>query len=809
MADTQICIRKSEEGRKALLDLHAHHLNFTEIVNRGMDPDLLRTLCTKFGIPIASPSPSQLPQVAQPVASGPGAATKADKQSKDSNVRFPIQHNELPANTDQNNSRSDSSFTTATQHETKNTTTPLTALASKNNTTSGLLAKASGKKPAESKGLDRKDYIARMLAAKAGKAAATTNPSVPSEVSTITTSEVAAQSVPFRAAEISNMPDAAHVTPDTDQQARNGARAILPPSLKENADAEVKRKAQTDLARQKIEALKLQQETRRATGNLSTDQNYPFLSDSNSLAQVSAPEPLPRPPVPNRQSSYFSPIGQKAPFSIPGLFMTSEPSPSTKTSEKDPHQHSAAPAQELQEPIRLSEAFQQPPVNMTPDASREPIFEPSNDAETLSAALSTAHRKRRKAVDFLDSASRRIKRPLGQQDDCSFIIDISDDEMADHSDLGSIDTDATDRRVLASNNSQLRDVTSSRQKSTRDFPPLSDFSSLRKKPAMTPPAAPVLHQAKGLKTKEMEIELMNRKIAELEQRINAKRTSSRAHTPGVSGSTTMSPARRQPSQDGGEEPKEVCAETDGHGGHGSPEEVSLVALETADTVSAEQKLHEVELAKAEVERSLAADLAPTPDGEQILQQDQPGAIQKIEQSTRRDEAQSPAPLEAREVEGRQMQSKQLPPICNQELSQCTERIHFRERQESPCPEAEHTPSQREEGLTNPLNEQRRIRRAAIESGLPVLDASMEKTKQKLESLRNEIEALELEVKKGEEGRRALVEELETLPHAKEAQQPSQQEQPFVTDQSGELPEQLPMEETQGKCSFSSGLLRGS
>ena len=59
-------------------------------------------------------------------------------------------------------------------------------------------------------------------------------------------------------------------------------------------------------------------------------------------------------------------------------------------------------------------------------------------------------------------------------------------------------------------------------------------------------------------------------------------------------------------------------------------------------------------------------------------------------------------------------------------------------------------------------QQRLERRAAIEAGLPILDAEVEKTEQKLLLLRRQVEDLELELERGIKGRRDLVEELQGL-----------------------------------------------
>ena len=54
------------------------------------------------------------------------------------------------------------------------------------------------------------------------------------------------------------------------------------------------------------------------------------------------------------------------------------------------------------------------------------------------------------------------------------------------------------------------------------------------------------------------------------------------------------------------------------------------------------------------------------------------------------------------------------------------------------------------------------RKSAIQAGLPVLDAEVEKTEQKLQKLRSQIQELETELQHGVDGRRNLIEELQAL-----------------------------------------------
>ena len=70
--------------------------------------------------------------------------------------------------------------------------------------------------------------------------------------------------------------------------------------------------------------------------------------------------------------------------------------------------------------------------------------------------------------------------------------------------------------------------------------------------------------------------------------------------------------------------------------------------------------------------------------------------------------------------------------------------------------------QAQQAMKNVIKERKEERRAAIEAGLPLLDAEVQKTEQKLQHLRNQIRELESDLQRGVEGRRNLVEELRSL-----------------------------------------------
>lgn len=771
--DTESMLQKKEAARQALLDLHSHGHDFNEIVGRGMDPTFLRMLYTDVSIPIDSSPSSQLQRELEVNACEASAidATIADEkaQPKGANLNALTQGNDASNHTK-------SSLVIAIEKEKNSVTSSTTTAAPKKSSTYNPSAKTPGSKAADSKSLDRKEYIARMLAAKAGKAITSDNSSIPLKQPAIAISEPLTQPPTTITAVVPSMSAATPVAQAIDQLMQNQTSIGLPQSHKDSQSIGAKRKAQTELARQKMEALKTKRETAKATSSSEPANQI----RTNSLANASqppvvAPMMIPQPPAPIRHGSYFSPASQKAPFSIPGLFMTAPPAP-VKPLGGGPSQASAASAPGQQERCLPVAALYPVPSATEAAPSRQPIADTGNEAVPVdTAGPALTYRKRQKAADFLDPPSTRVKRPLGQQEDSSVIIDISDEDMADSSDDDSTNVHLADARMAASKKSETSDISGAKQKSIGDLPPLSDFPSQKKAPPMTPLSVPTPSQTKdpkGLKSKEMEIELMNRKIAELEQRINTKKITSRAITPGSSGNTTASPAPKDFSRDAEavSEATEVLEAAVGYDNDGCTRQLSLPTADNADTAEAEQKLHEVERAKASVERSLAADLAQASNEQRMQQEETVQNVHDQAESTAQRDSQrvdEPGDIRQQQVEQQQVETQRHGRTQDEEISRLVQgNPQPREQTEMQLQEAEQTSLQAKEQIRL-LEEQRQSRRRALESGLPILDVTVKKTRQKLESMRIEIADLEIEVRKGIEGRKALVEELQSLSQAAE------------------------------------------
>ena len=753
--DPQSLSRTKKDARQALLDLHSQGNDFAKIASRGIEPDLLRALYPYLGVPLPPSPPAQVINATESRFTGSSVPADSD---------LPQNHGSSPqVNIVKGDNLIQISAATPITDQKHDTKSPV-AGEMLTKVSSNYGGKSSSVKGTESKALDRKDYIARMLAARAGKPIATSASSATLVAPTLSAPQVPPKSLSSTTATITELSTDKPAAQEFVSQTSSNATLALSGAQADDKDAEAKKKAQTDLARQKIEELKLRQESRKVVGSASTQNGTQASSESSGQAQAIARIDSPRPITSSRQNSYFSPVNQKAPFSIPGLFMTPETTPAITASKEEPGQASTKLNQKSSEPLSVQQnhdqsSFQTIPPE--PDLQKAPAETKSGQENSVLAPSGTLHRKRQKAADFLDSPSTRIKRPLGQQADSDVIIDISDDEMADGSDVDSMDVNNFEDRVSAAKDSGYNSRANRDHKASRDLPPLSDPTLRKKAPTMASPVAPMPKSTEGLKTKEMEIELMNRKIAELEQRISAKKTTSRAQTPGASSRTTVSPPPVLPSQNNAAIPEgttKSLPETNGDSKDTQSGNVSLSVSEQSETRAAEQKLQEVEEAKAEIERSLAVDKAQASEVKKVPEQLDAGAVEQGQHPKSRADVQRSPDLELPSAGDQHEWHNQQPQAPNGETALSETSLRSQE-------ENEMTPAALEPSLSQNTKEQRKVRRLAIETGLPVLDASVQKTKQKLESLRLEIDALEIELQRGVEGRKALVEELEELSEA--------------------------------------------
>ena len=439
------------------------------------------------------------------------------------------------------------------------------------------------------KALERKDYIAKMLAAKSSKAPGTAKLSKPSEIATVSMASKGAKEVS-----------------KSDFSAPTGTPLVAPQSelAEKEIDLENKRKAQTELARRKMEALKSRSSTRRAERSISTEILPPLpllpmaASDSPPIypsVEVEQPFRSKTPPlllqleanpttilkqnsppqyIPS--SSFFSSLGRRPPSGIPGLFMSTPTGPLTSPATAPAPDavitlpvipaalssptHSETPASQKEDPVKsttsqtlttssgplsianihpVNPAISSPnhPANIDLHRSSAAPEDTATLAEPSVHSATELSRKRPKAVDFIDPPSTRVKRHLGSSQHPDVFIELSEDEDELNKDKMDIDDKLEN---LAPQKIQLDVVANAKATAIRDLPPLSDYSS-RARPNTTPSliTPPIVQSSskvkeqQSLKLKEEQILVMQRKIAEMEQRRKAKQATIRLDSSGI------------------------------------------------------------------------------------------------------------------------------------------------------------------------------------------------------------------------------------------------------------------------------------
>ena len=414
------------QAKGALLSLAPHNIRFGELAGEGINPVLLRQLYEEVGIKVPTPQPA------------------AVARSESTRSFISSDHSKSVSPKPLENHRSDNVEPDATA------------------------AAPIASQVVPSKPIERKELIARMLAAKAARPSA---------------------------ASLSVQVDAAKDEPSTEGSATVEDPAKAAPSLatstqEKEVRTKEKNKAQTELARQRIELLKKQglmrNQQKSQPESVSVDRSEPAAkaSDEESLPPLNPAtiqHPLPeRPPDPDSTG------GSR----IPGLFMTD-----------------------------TEEASPEPPPTSVQTLQVDPTPQPR-----------ATQRKRPRASDF-DEPTPVPKKYFSNgthhvPTEERLIIDISDDDEFYDDDGGAMDIDSLIRN---------------QENSVRTFP-ATDLSSTQGLSVSTTPQHASNSDTEQLRKKDLEIQAMHRRIAELEKRNKAKLAASRTQSPYA----LDSPASRSP-----------------------------------------------------------------------------------------------------------------------------------------------------------------------------------------------------------------------------------------------------------------------
>lgn len=409
------------------------------------------------------------------------------------------------------------------------------------------------------KPVDRKDYVARLLAAKAGKGATVMNGTKPS--ADPVSQNVGRETVLDTSSQANQVSDTDPVRNPGNNESKGIHRSSEVPAStapQKIAAAEAKKRAQTELARRKIEELRQQSEARKKISSAANE-----VTTSTPTKQPSPPgQSAQAPPVTvtpvlaaspfvqhTRQYSYF-PL-QDATFALPGLFMSSQqrgldqPSdsapagPISEKSEQNSKPQPVAPGlantdADLDQTVSRVEAS-------TASAQEDKVIAKAPIAEVTTSKADRGFRKRPTAVDFIDPVPAKSRKLNALGADNSVVFDITDDE-ADESvrdasemqldgDHGGNPDHTLDLQISHPGNSEQADF--------RQHPALSDpyaklDPSRSTSTSFQASQAPSKHKEPGgLRSNEVEIARMKRRIAEMEERRKSKQAASPAQTPGM------------------------------------------------------------------------------------------------------------------------------------------------------------------------------------------------------------------------------------------------------------------------------------
>ena len=558
-----------ELAKGALLSLAPHGIRYSELVGEGLDPDLLQQLYEEIGIKDARPElPAVVPtsQVVDLPEQNPVFISESEKHSMSTTLpdRPASGLGGIPVATDvldtPPNQQSLNQSSTNSTGPAKSTETPLQQAehASRLSTNSPLATAVSNV------AMERKDRIAQLLAAKTGK------PAPVRSMSDATSAPAQVRLSPSPAPKVtaSIMPAETAAVPDLPDQS-------IPKS--------VKNKAQTELVRQKMESLKREAEA-KAQAQMQSQATIPLMpsmpvsekrmavgtptieqSPSTDLTQQGAAYSdgslgQTRSAISDFQSFSKPPSPPNSAYRIPGLFMTSD---------------EAAQAGEQGSAAARSEAGQLTATSSDHDLEHHSNVSSERDPSSISGSLtennlaslssqdssSRLPQKRPLASDSFDEPLPPAKRPFGRKDSVEHIeIDVSDEESDGGSDgIGmDIDEDSQASGLLINNSAP------SKEASERDTQVSIPMATLPERPSVqlqmtasdindsTPPKEKdkeVLWRAKNL-----EIEAMRKRIAEMEQRRKAKQSQSQVQspqpslpgTPAISKMQIPSPSRASP-----------------------------------------------------------------------------------------------------------------------------------------------------------------------------------------------------------------------------------------------------------------------
>ena len=544
-------LKMRELAKGALLSLAPHGIRYPQIVNEGIDPYLLHQLYEEVGIkdghtehPVYRVDHQDYLRNSTRIGRvGPESniqTNKASSQIQDIPFGPDIQMTSQPEKPliVQNSLPISDQFSTRLQSNiNQQSASAVRSLVEQKYSPASTTA--------PSIAMERKDRIAQLLAAKTGKPVPTrntTDQSKPTPLSHLTPASSGPNDVASSRVEAQSIPPA--------QQAPKSGKS----------------KAQTELVRQKMESLKKEAIARAQARDESQaqDNNLPLPIPPPARTASTAREPL----QPNfggndrsigTNSVKYSPSstsqvvssgpGQKAGFGslIPGLFMTSaEPInvhsevmvPESRRESQEVMSPQAADY-DLSEQVSASSHAQDQFSDAQGTRTRFNLAALSQDGSRTRMS-----QKRPLAADSFDEPASPHKRPFGRKDsDDQVEITISDDSDDDSEDVG-MDIEEDSQASGRLNQEQMaanhpgHQAAQSLQALALPLPARPVVTSTTSHGAVTTTPGKEKDAEDLWRVKNMEIEIMRKRIAEMEKRQKAKRDQSQTQSPQMSISST-------------------------------------------------------------------------------------------------------------------------------------------------------------------------------------------------------------------------------------------------------------------------------
>ena len=661
---------KREGAKQALLELNRKRIGFLELSSEGLDLELLRGLYLESGIQVSTISKTEADVTvpAQSYASfadNPEVSIAVEDQlgQRQNSSLMERSAGEQPLRTVQ----LDSSLTKSPASKRSVSPVALPKSTAKSSTPTGGNKAMPTESTEQTQG--RKDYIAKLLAAKAGirKDPAGTQ-TKPSELESTSSTQI--------------QEDASKATPPSNIQTASEAKK-----------SEMKDPKQTELIRQRLEAL-------MNAKNQQTPQNHPpsntpqaqqliplssqratigTMTDVNEQGVKDSPATTPHSIRYDPSVSFFAPSNRTSSgglpglpglsgFPLPGRFPSREPQ---MQPQREPTTHAADESGEEGEVLsEVGQARLERNIDIIPEKmnqvttntislSTTPDGPPTPENLVANTIPPESSRKRPMAADFIDSPPRKLSR-RNTSEPIHLVIEVSD-----NGDEGTIDDQLQLRESDAVVQEQIsRDENSSSRKSIRELPPLSNppknTDGLKRQTKMS---------ASSLAQHEEDIRLMRLRIAEAEQRKKTKNLSD-----------TLAASDAAP----------------------SPVPADIALARTVETK--QQAIKEVNEQLAERERALAKAKKE---------------IQEKLETERRNQARVAALAE-------------------------------KERQEA-------------SRAASAIERQVRLsRKATLEDALPRLDAQINAANAKLEDMKRQQDEIQAEIRRGNEGRETLINELSEI-----------------------------------------------